>query len=61
MTIQRLINKGKREIYRLLHPSIWGKRLQINGVPSINGISNLKLGLDVSINEKVYIQCSGGY
>ena len=52
----RILNKIAREFYRLIHPSIWGKRLQINGIPIITNFRNLKIGMDVSINKDVYIQ-----
>ena len=57
---RKLLSKLYRELYRLFHPRIWGKRLQINGIPYIVGSENLILGFDVSINEKCYLQCSGG-
>ena len=57
----RLLDKAKRELYRATHPALWGKRLQINGIPSISGLKCLKLGMDVSVNGDVLIQCSGGY
>ena len=60
MSIRRIVNKAHREIYRVLHPQIWKKRLQINGNPTITDISNLEIGKDVSINDDVFIQCGGG-
>ena len=61
MIIGRVFNKALREVYRIFHPRLWGKRLQINGVPKITSINNLHLGYDVSINNGVYIQAAGGY
>lgn len=58
--LYRVFDKIMRELWHFFHPTIWGKRLQINGVPSIIGIKNLELGMDVSINGNVTIQCSGG-
>lgn len=57
--LRRYINKCYRELYRMCHPSLWGKRLQINGVPKITEMNKLNLGMDVSINEKTLIQTSG--
>lgn len=58
--ILRILNKIYREIYLLCHPQLWFKGTQINGIPKIGNISNLKLGRSVSFNEKCYIQCVGG-
>ena len=60
MTIARIINKLHREIYRFMHPSLWNHQLQINGIPKIAGISSLKLGENVSINDDVFLQAGGG-
>lgn len=57
--ICRVIDKTLRELYRLFHPIIWGKRVQINGIPRIYG-ENLILGKDISLNPGVIIQTSGG-
>lgn len=57
--IGRLFDKAKRELYRATHPALWGKGLQINGIPSIIGFENLTLGQEVSVNAKVTIGCSG--
>lgn len=56
--LYKILDKSIREMYRLLHPMLWGKGLQINGIPVITNYGNLKLGKDVSINRDVYIQCS---
>ncbi|MEY8410083.1 acyltransferase [Lachnospiraceae bacterium 62-26] len=56
--ISRVLDKLKRELYRLYHPKLWNKRLQLNGIPTISGMSNLKLGHDVSINDNCFIQCN---
>ena len=58
--IRRLLNKLHREFYLLVHPALWYKRVQIQGVPKIGNIKRLQLGRDVTINDKVYIQCVGG-
>lgn len=58
--IYRIFDKLFREIYRFFHPYLWGKRLQINGVPRILDLKNMNIGMDVSINQDVYIQGSGG-
>lgn len=58
--IYKIYSKICREIYRLKHPSLWGKRLQINGIPKISNYSKLKLGRDVSLNENCVFQCRGG-
>lgn len=58
--IRRILNKLHREVYLLLHPALWNKRVQIQGIPKIGNIKRLSLGTDVTINDKVYIQCVGG-
>ena len=58
--MKKVLDKITREVYRLLHPILWKKRLQINGIPSITNFKKLKIGKDVSINRDVYIQTSGG-
>lgn len=58
--IARIISKLKRESYLLFHRQLWGKRVQINGIPSIGNIKRLRIGCDVSFNEKAYLQCVGG-
>lgn len=60
MTLHHIISKIYRESYLLFRPSLWVKRLQINGIPVIGNRSRLTLGHDVSINSKCYIQCVGG-
>lgn len=60
MDVRRIANKIRCEIYRFLHPCIWGKRLQINGIPIITDFSRIELGTDVSVNDGVYIQSRGG-
>ena len=52
----KLIDKAARELYRLFHPAVWGKKLQINGIPKITELHNLELGMNVSLNRDVYIQ-----
>lgn len=56
----KIFDKSCRELYRLFHPSLWGKSLQINGIPRIYGINKLKLGKNVSINADCVLQCYGG-
>lgn len=58
--VYRILNKAVRILYLLLHPRLWGHRTQINGIPTIGNIMKLKLGNDVSLNSKCFIQCSGG-
>lgn len=55
----RLISKIKRELWRSVHPRIWGRNLQINGIPSISGEGDLIIGEHVSINDDVVIQLAG--
>ena len=55
-----IINKGFRELYRLCHPAIWGKKVQINGIPRIYDIRKLDLGKNVSLNSGCVLQCYGG-
>jgi len=57
--ITRIFNKFFRESYKLLRPKLWGKSLQINGIPTIGNFELLKLGRDVSLNSNCYIQCGG--
>ena len=56
----KVLDKLTRELYRLFHPSLWGKKLQINGIPRIYGIRKLKLGKNVSLNSDCVLQCYGG-
>lgn len=56
----RIKNKIFCEIYRLSHPSLWGKKLQINGIPEILSVNKLNIGENVSINKRCYLQCGGG-
>ena len=58
--IGKIFNKLNREIYRLLHPEVWWKGLQINGVPCISDYQNIEIGKHVSINQDVVIQGAGG-
>ena len=58
--IKRLLNKLHRECYLLAHPTLWYKRVQIQGIPKLGNIKRLSLGYDVTINDNVYIQCVGG-
>lgn len=56
----KIIDKCLRELYRLFHPLLWGKKLQINGIPRIYDIEKLSLGKNVSINTGCVLQCYGG-
>ena len=56
----RILNKLRRESYKLFRPILWGRSLQINGIPTIGNIKRLELGYDVSLNSDCYIQCVGG-
>lgn len=58
--LERILDKINREIYRVSHPLLWGKHLQINGVPKITQMDKLELGKHVSINPNCYLQCVGG-
>ena len=60
MSIRRIVNKAHREIYRVLHPQIWKKRLQINCITTITDFSNFEIGIFFSINVYVFIPCGGG-
>lgn len=59
-SIDRMKSKLNREIYLLLHPTLWRKRIQLNGIPKIFCFSKLEIGENVSINDDVFIQASGG-
>lgn len=56
----KIFDKLKRELYRFIHPFLWNKKIQINGVPKITSPKQLKLGYNISINDDVYIQAVGG-
>lgn len=58
--IFKVFDKLRREVYRALHPRLWGKNIQINGIPRIYDIKNLKIGRNVSINSGCVLQCYGG-
>ncbi len=58
--IIKIADKFRRELYRVFHPSIWGKNTQINGIPRIYDINHLELGRNVSVNEGCVLQCYGG-
>lgn len=55
----RIFDKVLRELYRLFHPVLWGKNIQINGIPRIYDSKNLKIGRNVSINSGCVLQCYG--
>lgn len=58
--IYRVINKVARITYCFFHPALWFKKVQIQGIPQIGNIDRLSIGRDVTINDRVYIQCVGG-
>lgn len=58
--IARILNKLKRLGYYYSHPFLWGKSIQINGIPKIGNPKKLVIGNHVSLNENCYIQCAGG-
>ena len=55
-----LANRIKLKLYLLFHPFLWGKGVQLNGMPKIYYPSDLEIGKDVSINDNVVLQCGGG-
>lgn len=57
--IYKITYKLKRIVYLILHPYLWSRKIQINGIPNIQSPENLSLGKNVSINEKVFLQCRG--
>lgn len=58
--MRRLLTKLSSICYLIVHPRLWGKHVQIYGIPIIENEENLKIGYNVSINKRVYIQCVGG-
>lgn len=56
----KIFDKALRELYRLFHPVLWGKNIQINGIPRIYDSRNLRIGRNVSINSGCVLQCYGG-
>ena len=58
--IIRIFNKCIRELYRFFHPRLWGKAMQINGLPRIYDIRHLSIGSNVAINAGCVLQCYGG-
>lgn len=58
--IKQIINKLLREAYLFFHPHLWRHHIQINGIPNIGNINNLKIGNYISLNSNCYIQCVGG-
>ncbi len=57
--IARICNKLKRLAFYYSHPFLWGKSIQINGIPKIGSPKKMVIGKYVSLNES-YIQCAGG-
>ena len=58
--IKRIFNKIKRLAYYYSHPFLWGKNVQINGIPTIGNPKSFHLGKHVSLNDRCYIQSVGG-
>lgn len=58
--IARIFNKLKRLGYYYTHSFLWGKSVQINGIPKIDNLKRLQIGEHVSLNDKCYIQSVGG-
>ena len=48
----RILNKLRRESYKLFRPILWGRSLQINGIPTIGNIKRLELGYEVCVGGK---------
>ncbi len=57
--LYRIMDKFRREFWRLRHPQIWGRNLQVNGIPIITGYKKLLLGKNVSVNDDVFLQTTG--
>lgn len=57
--IARICYKLKRLAFYYSHPFLWGKSIQINGIPKIGSPKKMVIGKYVSLNES-YIQCAGG-
>lgn len=55
-----LANRIKLKIYLFFHPFLWGKSIQLNGMPKIYNPEKLDLGSDVSLNDRVVLLCGGG-
>lgn len=58
--IDKIVYKSRRLVWLFFHPYLWGKNIQINGIPKIQVPYKLKLGKYVSINENVFLQAKGG-
>lgn len=58
--IRRFFSKMKRLAYFYSHPFLWGKHVQINGIPTIGNPNKLSLGKHVSLNDRCYVQSVGG-
>ena len=56
----RLLNRLGCGIYLFFHPTLWGRKLHLHGIPQILGINHLKLGENVAINGHVRLHCYGG-
>lgn len=56
--VYKILYKMKRILYFVFHPMIWGKGVQINGIPDISGWNNIYWGKNISVNENVYLQGS---
>ncbi len=55
-----LLNRIMLKIYLFFHPFLWGKSIQLNGMPKIYNPEKLDLGTDVSLNDRVVLLCGGG-
>ena len=47
-------------MYLFFHPKLWGKDVQLCGIPHIWHIEGLHIGRYVALNDKVSLQCVGG-
>lgn len=55
-----LFTRIRIKLFYFMHPYLWNKNIQLNGIPFISCPKNLILGNNVSINNNVYLQCGGG-
>lgn len=58
--LTRIRNKILKMVYLAHHPQLWGKEIQLSGIPKIWHIDGLTIGKHVSLNDNVYLQCVGG-
>lgn len=57
--IARIFNKLVHLGYYYTHPFLWGKNVQINGIPKIGNPNRLQIGEHVSLNDRCYVQSVG--